>query len=142
MIIVKGFRQTFRDRFPEWVLSIALFWWGIFALVNPDSFQYSILLSSILRIATQEVWGWIATVLGSIRIIFLIINGAWRPSAHIRTIGAILGSGFWSMMILSSFDITWLLSNSVLFIGFLAFDLYSLWFSAEDAKLADLARRT
>jgi hypothetical protein len=119
-----------------------MFWWGILTLLNSDAlFNNHIYFKSLLEITSQHTWGLIAAVLGAIRIVFLIINGAWRPSAHIRALGSIVGSFLWAVLSLATLSMDWVTPNMVFFTAFLAFDLYSLWFSAEDAKLADLAQK-
>ena len=137
MIIVR-FAETFRERMPEWVQAVGMILWGILTLSTPGLFQAQEFYHPLLLLFSQWNWGLIATVIGFIRLVFLVINGSWRPSAHIRAIGCVFGSLLWGSLLISALSLSWLTSGLALYVMLLALDLFSLWFSAGDAKLADL----
>lgn len=139
--VILRLTHSFRVRFAEWITSLSMFWWGIIVLFDNDLFQYNPFFQALGDMAPQRVWAIVATLFGAMRIVFLIINGAWRPSAHIRAAGAVLGTLVWGSMILASLTLDFVTPNVVFFCGYLISDLYSLWFAAEDAKLADLAHK-
>lgn len=132
----------FRARATEWCLSFALIVWGIIALSVPGLFHIDPYYSSLLTLATQSFMGISATVLGLIRVVFLIINGAWRPSAHIRSVGCILGTMVWgSLAIYPAIIADYFSPTSGIYVMLCLMDLLSLWFASEDAKLADIAAK-
>lgn len=123
----------FRNRKTEWLLSGTMLLWGLFILLScPVATLSHVGLMPIMSVTS---WGVLALITGIIRLIFLTINGAWRPSAHIRLIGSVIGCAFWSAIIISA---DWLSPNIVLYASLLIMDMLSLWFIAEDAKLADI----
>jgi hypothetical protein len=128
-----NFRQTFRDRLSEWFLSVALIGWGFITLNSNGFFEHQEPLYSILL-----QWGGLAVLVGITRFIFLIINGAWRPSAHIRALGCIFGCLTWGTLLLSTPSWGWNTPTTALYATFLSLDFISLWFASGDAKIADI----
>jgi len=141
MLIVR-FKETFRERMPEWVLATGMLCWGLIALASPNLFATQELFKALLNFLPEMVWGVSVASVGIVRLIFLVINGAWRPSAHIRAVGCFLGSMFWSSLVIASLMLAWLTPTTALFATLLGLDILSLWFSAGDAKLADLTAKS
>ena len=137
MISVR-FKDTFRERLPEWISSFSLMGWGIILLsVSPLNWQqeYFNLLDNI---ATQETWGLVAVSLGLLRIIALAVNGLWRPTAHLRALGALGGVIVWMTIFVSYFNLDWNPPSMAIKAGMVVTDLIALWYAAGDAKLADI----
>lgn len=141
MLIVR-FKETFRERAPEWALATGMLGWGLLALCSPGLFQVQEFFHPLLMMMAQDVWGVLALSVGILRLVFLVINGAWRPSAHIRAIGCVLGSMLWGALFIAALSLGWLTPTAALYGILLGLDLLSLWFSAGDAKLADLSARS
>lgn len=140
MITVR-FKDTFRDRLPEWVSSACLLLWGLLIL-NLSTETWSTEYVSILgTLAAQKTWGMAAVALGVLRLVALGINGAWRPTAHIRALGAIGGIVVWSGIIISYLTLSWDPPTLATKGAMLVFDMYALWFAAGDAKVADVIAR-
>jgi hypothetical protein len=139
MVWEVSFASKFRERMPEWILSLGLLLWGLFLLL-PVNYAVYEPMHVLLSLSTVAVYSSIAIIVGSIRLIFLIINGAWRPSAHIRALGCIASSFIWSGLLVGSIVST-LPTTSVVYLMLLTFDIVSLWFAAEDAKIADIKAR-
>lgn len=137
MIFVR-FKETFRERMPEWGLATGLLAWGLLTISAPGLFAEQVFFHPLLRIMSQDWWGSFATIIGIIRLIFLVINGAWRPSAHIRAVGAFTGSLIWSTLLIAALSLEWMTPTTGLYALLLGLDILSLWFAAGDAKLADL----
>lgn len=137
MISIK-FKDTFRERLPEWVTSIALFLWGIIVLFQAPDLWNLEFFSVLARIAEQKTWGFIGVVVGGLRVIALAINGLWRPTGHIRALGALVGVIVWSAVLLSYLGMSWNPPATALLLAALALDFSALWFAAGDAKLADV----
>lgn len=127
---------------PEWAVSAGMLGWGILALFAEGLFERLEQFHPLLLIMSQVFWGAVAALIGFIRIVFLIINGAWRPSAHIRAIGCGLGCILWSSLLFATLDLPWLITTTAIHTTLLFIDFFSLWFAAGDAKLADLSVRS
>lgn len=140
-MIVARFKETFRERMPEWILSTGMLLWGMMTLFSPNLFNTVPFFAPLLQLMSQTSWGILAVLIGTIRLIFLIINGAFRPSAHIRAIGCIFGTLLWINLLISALSLDALTPTTAIFAMLLALDIVSLWFAAGDAKLADLAAR-
>lgn len=140
MLVVR-FKETFRERMPEWVQSFGMLFWGFLAIASEGLFEAYQFFHPLLTLMSQEAWGVFAIVVGTIRLSFLVINGAWRPSAHIRAVGCVLGCLLWGSLFISSLTLSWLTPVVAAYAMMLAYDLLSLWFAAGDAKLADLSAR-
>lgn len=137
MISVR-FKDTFRERLPEWISSFSLMGWGIILLtISPLNWQqeYFNLLEDI---ATQRTWGIVAITLGLLRIIALVVNGVWRPTAHLRALGALGGVVVWMTIFVSYFNLEWNPPSMAIKAGMVITDLVALWYAAGDAKLADI----
>lgn len=136
------FKETFRERSAEWLLAAGLAGWGFITIISAnDSFTRIPNLFSMLTIMSQDAWGTLALVVGSLRLLFLLINGAWRPSAHLRVIGCILSCFTWGMMLISTIAAPTLLPSVALYPVVLCLDFLALWYAARDAKLADLSAK-
>lgn len=132
------FRETFRERMPEWVVAVGMTTWGLTTLNSGDLFTTSKFFHPLLLVMNQTEWGVMALTVGLARLLFLVINGAWRPSAHIRAVGCILGAMLWSNLLIATLSLEWLTPTVAMPATLLFIDIISLWFAAGDAKLADL----
>ncbi len=141
MLIIR-FKETFRERAPEWALSAGMIGWGMLTLASPNLFSDKAFWAPLLAIASQSAWGIAVTTVGFIRLAFLVINGAWRPSAHIRAIGCVFGVMLWGSLFISILSMEWVTPTSAIYGALIGLDLLSLWFAAGDAKLADLSVRS
>ena len=140
-MILVGFKDTFRDRAPEWAMSAALLAWGMIVIFSANLFQAQDFYHPLLEIGSQLLWGVITSVIGGVRLIFLIVNGVFRPSAHIRALGCVVGCVVWGSLLTASLSLTWAAPSSAIYASMLALDFISLWFAAGDAKLADMSAR-
>ncbi len=139
MIILRKNRRKyhFRDRMVEWVLSSGLVALGAVFLLNADILN-GLGYEPLKALGTQIFWGLLCITIGGLRLGALTINGLWRPTAHLRAIGAALGTTIWGSLLTVSILYVELFSpRSVMYTMLLVFEFISLWFSARDAKLAD-----
>lgn len=134
----KALREHLKERFNEWAVGLGLLLWGAVTLTNPGYFNTSPAFTELLALASQPLWGYTAIILGMIRVVFLIINGTWRRSAHLRAVGSGLSAIFWASVFGSYLTIGQITPNLATVGALLALDMYSLWFAAEDAKYSDL----
>lgn len=138
MIVLQAKKKyPFRDRAPEWILSTGLLIWGFSIHLFPQVFESNAFIP-LLSIMSAEAWATSTILLGSIRLMALIINGAWRPTAHLRAIGSVLGIIIWSsLFIISLMNASERASGIASYGMLLAFDFMALWWAAGDAKLVD-----
>jgi hypothetical protein len=143
MILLRTKKYSFRERFPEWVLSLGLIVWGVSVINQPDLFNSHSTYQPLLDIMSQSFWAWLTIGIGAFRLSVLAINGAWRPTAHFRAIGAAGGVTVWaSLTIISILSLPERAPAIGTYGMLLAFDLMALWWAAGDAKIVDqLAKR-
>ncbi len=101
------FKNTFRERLPEWIASMAMLLWGLIVLSQAPELWDSARFSVLASYATQAVWGWVTVTLGSLRLIALAVNGAWRPTGHIRALGALAGVVVWTAIMIGTTELSW-----------------------------------
>lgn len=132
------FKNNFRERFPEWITSLCLIAWGLIVAMG-DSVHWDLgYFNALENLANRHIWGTIAIVVGILRIIALGINGALRPTAHMRALGALVGVLIWSAVIMSYLTLDYVVPAVASKSALLIFDLAALWFAAGDAKVADV----
>lgn len=137
MITVR-FKNTFRERIPEWITSFAMLCWGIIVLSEPAELWQMEYFSVLAKYASQQTWGVVTIALGSLRLIALGINGAWRPTGHIRAIGAASGVVVWTAIIMGYASLAWNPPAFATKSAMLLLDLLSVSYAAGDAKRADI----
>jgi len=140
-VLIVRFKETFRERMSEWVQAPGMIGWGLATILSKNLFINQEFFHPLLLIMSQGSWGIAIMLTGIIRLIFLVINGAWRPSAHIRAVGCGLGSILWGSLLISALSLGWMTPTASIYAMLLMLDAISLWFAAGDAKLADLSAR-
>lgn len=135
---VVQFKDRFRERLPEWISSIALMFWGVILLGEAPELWDREYFSVLSHIATQKIWSFACILVGTIRVISLAINGAWRPTAHLRALGAGLGAILWAAILVSYMGLPWNPPSMSLYAAMIFTDVVALWFAAGDAKLSDI----
>jgi hypothetical protein len=136
-----NFAAAFFPRLSEWACAVAVFGVGIVLhynadlMVNAKSTAYALMLS----IGSQTTWAAALITFGIVRLLVLLINGAWRKSPHLRSVMAIL-SCFPLYTIAMSFLPVF--GISVVFASvFLGMDIVNAVRAAGDAKISDYAHR-
>jgi hypothetical protein len=132
------FKDTFRERVPEWVCAICLIGWGLIVLNESTLLWDQGYFHVLSNIASQKFWGYATTIVGIFRALALAFNGAWRPAAHVRAFGALLGVLLWSGIVISYITLPYAVPAIASKSALLALDLFALWYAAGDAKLADI----
>lgn len=136
MIILRH-QKTFPLRVAEWLLAGVLFNWGVVILFHPGILAGRDAFTSLILVAPEKTWGVTCLLLGIIRTVVLTINGAWRPTPHIRALTAFLSCFIWMMICFA------LANNAQTSLGiatyplFLVLESYSVNRAMTDARLAD-----
>ena len=141
MIILKPEKSNFRERAPEWVLSIATFGWGISLLIVPGLFYSNSFYATLLNIMPQETWAVAITALGIFRILVMSTERVNYPHAHFRALGAVGGSMVWGSLMTIAIAQAAFRAPSISLIGIpLVLEFMALWWAAGDAKIVDSAK--
>lgn len=91
-------KSHFAVRSLEWFNAITLFSWGGYVSLHPGLFldpEKKVLYTGLVRIMTQEGWGFSATIVALIQLSALFINGQWGLTPLIRCATSVLSVGAW-----------------------------------------------
>jgi hypothetical protein len=138
---MKEFKYYFKLRFAEWVSGVCILIWGLLALINEPIFSIIPVFMSMAETLPYYVWGGLATLAGTIKIIFLIINGSWRRSTHLRVFGSMISVFCWGAILINFITIDYISPNIALAFALVSADIFSLWYASAEAKEADLVYR-
>lgn len=129
------FADAFFPRLLEWQAAGVSFAGGLMMLLNEDLMAGPSDYRLMLGWATQETWAYAACIVGLIRLVILLINGAWRKSPHARAATAFATCSLW-FVLASSFSATagW---GFVLATGMLIGDLLNIARTMRDARIVD-----
>lgn len=102
----RHFSDAFFPRLSEYTLAGHLLLLGYILTVNKTlmdnpSISYQLLES----LGPQEWWAKVLLVMGTVRFLILVVNGAYRRSPHLRAITAILSCFVWFQVAASFYSI-------------------------------------
>lgn len=89
----------------------------------------------MLSIAEQSTWARVFIVFGALRLVILLINGAWRRSPHLRAGAAFLSCFLWTQIALSfapTFGFAFSMASA-----WLALEMSNVWTAMRDARTVD-----
>jgi len=139
MLIVR-FRETFRERMPEWGTSAAQTLWG-FIVVQPEPLFNRPFFAPLARMASEAFWGWSALLVGMMSLTVLFINGAWWRTPLLRQFGCGFRIALWSGLSVGALSVDWG-SPAIAYLALLfVMDSVSLSFAASDGVRAASRRR-
>lgn len=134
-----SFADAFFPRLSEWSCASCLLALGFMLSANPE-----LMLSSktqayqlLSMIANQSTWAAIMQGFAIVRLMILLVNGAWRKSPHLRSFSAFLTCFFWTQIMLSflpTFGFAFILS-----LWILLQDITNSIRAARDARIVDHA---
>ena len=86
-------------RLMEMTMALAILALGVQLTLTPDEvFRPDGALAMLLLFASPLVWTLFFTMLGTARLVVVIINGVWRPSPIVRQAMSVLSLGGWSVL--------------------------------------------
>lgn len=139
MLIVR-FRETFRERMPEWGTSVAQSIWGAIVLQPYPLFDRPF-FAPLARVASEAFWGWSSFLIGLMSLVVLLINGAWWRTPIFRQIGCIFRITLWAGLCWGALSVDWG-SPAIAYLALLfVMDTMSLSFAASDGRRASCRRR-
>lgn len=136
MMIVK-LTKTFPVRVMEWLLAGIMFSWSFACWSLRPVDWANPLYSGLSRIADAPTWAFFAFVLGVTRLAALTINGAWRPSPHIRAFCAFLACFMWLQISLGIMAADIRATGIAIYPWLLLADIYNVFRASYDARVSD-----
>jgi hypothetical protein len=136
MMIVK-LTKTFPVRVTEWLLAGIMFSWSIACWNMSPSDWGQPVFAGLARFGAQNTWAFFAFWIGAMRLASLTINGAWRPSPHLRAAGAFLACFMWLQISLGLFTSSVLSMGVAVYPWLLVADIYNVFRASHDARLSD-----
>lgn len=145
--VIRGIHDHFPARASEWALSVMLFNLGLILALPRQTLQESPSLSGLARIASEDVWAWALLIIGSVRLMALVINGTFvhttygRWSPHVRAFLAFASCFFWMQITVGLTLSPTFATGLGIYPVLLALDMYNTARAAGDAALVDRARK-
>lgn len=137
MMIVK-LQQHFPLRVTDWLLGGILTTWGMLCLyLDPAAWELPI-YSGLRAFASQQAWGSVALILGSMRMTALFVNGAVRRTPHVRGVGAFLSVLIWLQLSLAMFQAEVATVAVAIYPWLFVADIYNVYRASQDARDSDL----
>ena len=136
MMIVK-LTKTFPIRVTEWLLAGIMLSWSIVCWNLTPELWSAPLYSGLARLAAQNTWAFFAFWIAVIRLAALTINGAWRPSPHLRAAGAFLSCFMWLQIALGIFASPITTTGVAIYPWLLLADIYNVFRASHDARQSD-----
>lgn len=137
MMILK-LTKTFPIRVTEWLLAGIMFSWAVVAWnLTPYDWDAS-LYTGLRRVADDnQTWATFAFLIGGTRLAALAINGAWRPSPHLRAIGAFFACFMWLQITLGIASAEIRATGIAIYPWLLIADIYNVFRASHDARISD-----
>lgn len=136
MMIVK-LTKTFPIRVTEWLLASIMLSWSIACWHLRPVDWANPLYEGLARIADSGTWAFFAFWIALGRLAALTINGAWRPSPHLRAAGAFLSCFMWLQISLGMFAIDVRATGVAIYPWLLLADIYNVFRASHDARASD-----
>lgn len=136
-------KKHFEARSPEWFNGILLFVWGSFLILNPEMFYgpAAYVYSGMNDLAPQELWGYGALIIGTIRLVALFINGQWGVTPLIRVVTSFLSVFVWFWISVGLYRSGSPQMGMVIYPALMFADMFSAFRAASDAYEAEALKR-
>ena len=105
--VVTGVRAHFEARFVEWTMATTLSFWGWNIAGPSEAWSNRAAWEGMLRITSEDTWGWICIAAGAAWLIALTVNGTFadtwysRYSPVVRGLMAIIAAMVWFQVYMS-----------------------------------------
>lgn len=107
--IVTGIRTHFHVRAAEWFCTVVLLNWALVLLLPGETFSTSPSFNGLARIWSEKAWGMVCLLMGTLRLIALILNGTFAHtryghfSPHVRAAMAFASCFVWFQIVYGMF---------------------------------------
>lgn len=105
--VVTGIAEHLDVRIPEWIGGIGLIIYGLNLVLTPTSWTNPDAWSLMLTITSEDNWGLICCVAGSLWLLALTVNGTFantaysRYSPNVRGTCALISAAIWFLVVMS-----------------------------------------
>lgn len=137
MQVVLRIQEHFQVRIAEWLMAGVMFSWGAHLLIFPHTFMDNRMFTDIRQYISEPIMGYGTLMYGIARAVLLVINGAWRPSPHLRALLAAGSSFFWLQIF---FGVAHTMRDSIiqsLIPWFILVEFWSVMHAMNDARHVD-----
>lgn len=136
MMIVK-LTRTFPIRITEWLLAGIMLSWSIVCWNLQQNEWSGAMFTGLSRLGDQDTWAFFAFFIALGRLAALTINGAWRPSPHLRAAGAFLACFMWLQIVLGLMASPIPTTAIAVYPWLLLADIYNVFRASHDAGISD-----
>ena len=138
LTVTSRLHKTFRERSAEWVQSGICTFWGQVVLLSPGAFARPS-YAALSNMLPEQVWGWLAFLIGLFSLIVLFINGAWRRTPALRMAFSFVRLVIWAGLLMGTLSMDWSSPSMATFAGLLTHELICLYFASRDRRAVSLA---
>lgn len=93
---ISEFRKIFYFRMTEWAFALMMFLWGVILVVAEPYDQPG--FAAFRHVVEEDRLGWLLVLGGMIRLIALVVNGAFRPMYYVRAVMALASMMTWMLV--------------------------------------------
>lgn len=136
-------KKHFDARSQEWLSSFLLVGWGAYMILHPHIFTgpAAVAFRGMDNLASQELWGFGAFVIGMVRLVALFINGAWGLTPIIRVVTSFLAVFVWFWICVGLYRSNIEQPGMILYPGLMFADMFCAFRAAGDAYEAEAMKR-
>lgn len=140
-----GIADHFPVRRSEWTLACIMIGWGAILIAPRMTFAGSPAWSQMAAMMDEQTWGWLAIIIGSFRLIALVLNGtfskSWygRWSPHVRALASFLACFLWLQISFGLWASGEVPPGLAAYVGLLAQDVMNIIAATKDAANMDRA---
>lgn len=136
--VARGVHHHFPERVVEWGLAVILVNWGMILMRRDDVIAPDGPLGNILKLAPEDTWGIIATAIGLLRLVALVLNGSFYKTPLIkyapygRLAGAFTSCFVWMQTTLALVKYGDISLGLSIYPVFLVWDMFIVFHTARD----------
>jgi hypothetical protein len=129
-------KKHLQARFAEWFNAFVMMMWGAYVILHPGMFvdpRVSAIWGGLLQVASQQTWGLIAFVNGSIRLGALYVNGRRKVTPSIRLAASFVSAFIWTQIVLGIWNGGVSNPGLMIYPALILGDIYSAFRAGSDA---------
>lgn len=137
---VQRIRHSFHHRLSEWMLGSILMGMG-FLFSLPQVSMGSEILMDMKHTMSEEAWATTCILLGTVRMIVLVINGAWAKQSHARAVLGVLHLLVWTQISIVFINFAVPSPGDIIFPVFLIAEIFIVLRAAAEAGSIDASKK-
>lgn len=143
-----GIAEHFPVRVSEWIMSYAIFAWGLVLWGDPTTFDRATSFTEMARWGDESTWAIVCFNVAALRFAALIVNGTFkehfRHSPHLRGFASLAACIFWGQIVLgivvSAKSGNGVMTGFVAYSTFMALDVWNLFRAWVDIGVSKVVR--